>query len=154
MVRNLFYRNGSGQEALPKVREWSGGPPSGSGEIRNGQEALPKGQEWPGGPIGGLGVVGSGWKALPKGRELSGVFGRPCQRAERVREALPEGPKWPEDWEWPGSPQGGSGIFWRPFQRIGSGWEWSGGPFKGPEVVGSPFQRARSSWEAHPEGQE
>ena len=48
---------GSGREALPEVREWSGVPPGyprvvgkPSRMSRSGQEVLPDVQEWSGGP--------------------------------------------------------------------------------------------------------
>ena len=81
--------SGSGWEAFPDVREWSGGPPGCSREVwrlsrmfgvirgpsrmsRSGREALPNVQEWSGVSPGCPRVVGrrswmsgSGRKALP-----------------------------------------------------------------------------------------
>ena len=44
--------------ALPKVREWSGGPPEGLGVVGitskrsgSGRESLPEVREWSGGPV-------------------------------------------------------------------------------------------------------
>ena len=62
-----FWRFAISQEALPKVREWSGGPPKGPGVVgrssrwsgcgrealSEGPDALPKVREWLGGPQGG-----------------------------------------------------------------------------------------------------
>ena len=49
----------SGREALPNVREWSGGPPECPGMIGrpslmsgSGRESLPNVLEWSGGPPG------------------------------------------------------------------------------------------------------
>ena len=55
----------NGREALPEVRQWSGGPPGGPAVVgrpsrRSGsfREALPEFREWSIGPIGCPGVVG------------------------------------------------------------------------------------------------
>ena len=61
MIRRPSWRFRSGQEALPKVREWSGGPPGGLGVVGRpfwrsvgGRKALREVQEWLGGPLGGM----------------------------------------------------------------------------------------------------
>ena len=94
-------RSQSGQEAIPKVREWS--------------EALPEVREWSGDHLGGLGrppggprLVGrpsrrsmSHWEALLDVPELSGgppggpgAVGRPSRRPRHGREALPVVQEW------------------------------------------------------------
>ena len=35
----------------------------------SGQEAIPEGREWSGGQTEGPGVVGNGWESIPDGRE-------------------------------------------------------------------------------------
>ena len=89
--------SGNGREALPDVREWSGGPPGCPGVVgmpsrmsRSGWEALPENREWSGGLpdvwecLGGLprcpGVVGR-----PPG--CLGVVGRLSQMSESGKEA-------------------------------------------------------------------
>ena len=59
--------SGSGREALPDVREWSGGPPGCLGVVGrtsrmsgSSREVLPDVREWLGGPPGSR----SGWEAL------------------------------------------------------------------------------------------
>ena len=65
-------RSESGREALPEVREFSGGPPGGPGLVGSGREVLKKLLEWsrgrPGGPV---------------------VVGMPSQWSGNGREALP-----------------------------------------------------------------
>ena len=90
MVGRPSQRVGSDQEALREVREYSVGPPEGSGLAKSparrvgrtsrragsGREAIPDGTEWLRGILGGLLMVakqsqraGSGREALPKGQE-------------------------------------------------------------------------------------
>ena len=64
-----FRMSGSSREALPDVREWSGGPPGGPGVVvrpfrrsGSGREALLNDREWVGMPSQ---MSGSGREALP-----------------------------------------------------------------------------------------
>ena len=126
---------GRGREALPKVREGSGGPLRSTGEVgrvreallevQRGRESLPKVRERFRGPSGSPGRVGrpnqkSGrhWEALPEVREESGVVRRTSTKSRRGREVLPE------VWERSGSP---SEVR-----------EESGGPPVSPGGVGRP----------------
>ena len=69
--------SGIGQEALPEVREWTGGPPGGPGV-----DWMPS--RW----------SGSGWKALTEVREWSVVVRRSSRRSGSGREALTEVQEW------------------------------------------------------------
>ena len=55
----------NGLEALPDIREWSGGS---SGMSGSGWEALPKVLEWSGYPLGCPGVVGRPSQMCGSGR--------------------------------------------------------------------------------------
>ena len=94
--------SGSGQEALPNVREWSGGPPgcpgvvgmssqmSGSGQesLSDVREALPDVRVWSRGPPGCPRVVGSGREAHLDVWKWSGVVGSPSRMSRSGSEAL------------------------------------------------------------------
>ena len=89
MVERPSRRSGSGWEALPEVREWSGVPPGGPGVVGrpscrsgwpirtsgNGCEALPEVREWSVSP--------------PEGPEDPGVVGSPSRWSMIGRETLP-----------------------------------------------------------------
>ena len=80
MVVRPSRRFGCGQEDLPKVPRWSGGPagcrersgglPLGLGVYRTGREALPYIRLWSGGLPGGPRVVGSSFWRLGSGQEF------------------------------------------------------------------------------------
>ena len=76
MIESFTWRCGSGPEALPDVREWSGVPSVGPGVVgrllrtsRSGREALPEFREWLGGPPGGPRLVGMPSRKSGSGRE-------------------------------------------------------------------------------------
>ena len=108
MVERPSRRSMSGREALPEVREWSGGLPGGPGVVGwlfrgsdSGGEALPEVREWSGGFPRGPGVVGSGRETHPEVRESSrsppggpGVVGRYSRMSESGQEALPVVQEW------------------------------------------------------------
>ena len=121
----LSWMSGSGQEALPDVREWSGGhlgcprvvgrPSLMSG---SGRESNLNVQKWTGGPPGCPGVV-------ERHCQMSGSVGKPSRMSGRTA--------------------GSAGVFRRPSRMSGSGRdtlsdvrEWSVGPPGCPEVVGWP----------------
>ena len=59
MVWRCSWKAVSGQEALPKGQEWSGGHHKGSGvvgrpyvRVGSNSEVIPEGREWLGGPTG------------------------------------------------------------------------------------------------------
>ena len=71
--------SGSGQEALPEFRVWSGSFSVGLGVVGrpsrrsgSGRKALAEVREGSEGPPGGPKVVGSGREALPEVRDWSG----------------------------------------------------------------------------------
>ena len=72
---------GSGQGALPDVREWLGVPPGCPGVIR---EALPNIREWLGGPPEYPKVAGSPSRMVDK----------PSRMSSSCRDALPDVRKW------------------------------------------------------------
>ena len=102
---------GSGRQALPYVREWSGGPPGCPGMVGmpsrmsgSGQEAFSDFRDWSGGlrgdvagPHGGLEVPPGGLGGPPGG---PGVVGKPSRMSGSGREALPD-VRW-----WSGGPLG------------------------------------------------
>ena len=84
---------GSGREAFPDIREWSGGPP----DVR----------VWLGGPPGCPGVVGRLFRMSVSG-------GRPSQMFGSGRETLPD------VWVWSRGPPGYPGVVGRPSRMSGS----------------------------------
>ena len=96
--------SGSCSEALPGVREWSGGRSRGPRGLVDVREALLDVWEWSGGPFECLGLAGmpswmsgSDWEALSDVREWSGIYpgcpgavGRPSRMSGSGREALPD----------------------------------------------------------------
>ena len=61
--------SGSGREARPDVRDWSGGPPGFPGVVGSGRAALPDVPEWLRCPHRCPGVVGRHFEMFGSGRE-------------------------------------------------------------------------------------
>ena len=83
MVKRPSQKTGSSREALPEVRERSGGPP----KVRKWSRFSPRGPGVVRRPPGGLRVIEmpsrrswSGQEYIPEVRVWSGVVGRPSRR--------------------------------------------------------------------------
>ena len=98
--RQAFRMSRSGREALPHVREWSGGPPACPGEARSPSRLAESGRE----------AFTGGWEAFPDGRVWTGGL-------TGGREAHPDVR------EWSGDPPKCQGGFGRQSWMCGSGRE-------------------------------
>ena len=147
-------------EAIPEVREWLGGPPSGPGVDGRLSRRAGCGREaicgWPEGVTEPSWRAGRVQKALQEGQDMSGdppggkgVVLRLSWLAKSGPEPLPRGA------EMIRRPSRLAKIGWEPllegwkWARVGPttpcGGEWSGGPPEKPGVVGRLPWRARSS---------
>ena len=91
----------SGQETLPDVRKWSGGPPRcplvvgrSSRMFGSGRHTLPDVREWSDGPPGCPRVARSGREALSNVWEWPEVVGRLYRMFGSGREAIPDDCDW------------------------------------------------------------
>ena len=97
--------SGSGREAIPDVREWSGGPPGCPGVVGrpsrmsgSGQEALPNVRAWSRGHPECLGVVLIPSRMSRITSRMSGSGQESPLMSRSGREVFPE------VWEWLGDP--------------------------------------------------
>ena len=134
--------SGSGQEALPYVREWLGDPPSCPGVV-GGPPGCPRVVGVPPGSSEGqpesLGKVGTPSQMSLKGGRPFRMSGSCRVSLSDVREDLPVVREWSG-----GSPGCSRVVGWPSRMSLSSQealpnvWEWSGGPLECPGVVESP----------------
>ena len=145
-----FQTSGYCREALPDVRECSGGPTGCPGV----GEALLNVREWSGGPPGCPGVVGKPYRTSRSGGRpcrmsgrhcgCPGVVGSPSRMSRSGPEALLD------VWEWSGGTPGCSEVIGRPFRMCGMPIGIFGRPRGCPGVVRRPSLMSGSGQESLP----